>query len=523
MFILKNRSNSFLWVIMAVLAVALSAGLISCAPVATAVEVNADGALLIPALGDEIRLRAYKPDVELLLTWEKEGGGPVEVVVENIAASTAVEVVPLEGDEAASCTVVPESPACLILTVEGKGRQRILLSPSAEKLPYFALFGDSQGRNDVLAKIVEEINLLDVDFVICLGDLVASGSEEEYLEFMATMAHLQCPYYPVMGNHDVREGGAKYYTSMLASEEYWFDYGGFRFVFADSSSMYYTEAQLSRLGEMLEGGLPGFVFLHVPPLDPREKDHAFLDPGQAEAFVDLVSEPSRKVQAVFSGHIHMYHHQVEAGVQYVVSGGGGAALYAPADKGGYHHFTLCRLEAGKLQVEPVKVEAPSRSGDLAVTGSSGDLVFTAGELDELAVLEQELEFQNRLENYGGKGVYRGVPVSVLLEQVGGMEPGDTLIVYALDGYAQAYAYENVHPESCGWQERQGTMALAVSFNDKTLPEWSEGYRIAFFPEDGVYDNEDCAFTSVEGQGWTIYESAGARWVKTVVRLEVIPE
>ena len=100
-------------------------------------------------------------------------------------------------------------------------------------------------------------------------------------------------------------------------------------------------------------------------------------------------------------------------------------------------------------------------------------------------------------------------MSTLIEQTGGMKPGDILMVYALDGYSQAFAYENVYPESAGWEERQGIMALAVEFNGQMVPEWQDGYRIAFFTEDGVYDNEDCALTSAEGQGWHLYESAGA--------------
>ncbi|NLA12220.1 MAG: hypothetical protein GX883_08855 [Firmicutes bacterium] len=523
MFVLNRGSGRLLLRAALVVVSALALSLFSCAPAEGPVEVSADGALVIPSLDSEIRLRAYRPDPEFLLSWEQEGGGEVKVVLENITASTAVEVIPEEG-EAAAYTVSSELPLSLVVTVEGDGRQRFRLSPQGKEAgepPFFAVFGDSQGRNDVLEKIIEEINLAKVDFVICLGDLVASGTEEEYREFMETMAALECPYYPVMGNHDVRGEGAEHYCSYLAPAEYRFDYGGFRFLFTDSSRMGYSREQLSRLEEELTGALPTFLFLHVPPLDPREKDHAFLDPEEARAFVELISEPSRKVQAVFSGHIHMFHHRVFSGVHHIVSGGGGAALYASATEGGYHHFALCRLEAGELQVEPVKVEAPSRSGDLAVTGPSGDLVFTAAELAELAVLEQELEFQNRLENYRGQGFYRGVPVSVLLEEAGGMKPGDILMVHALDGYAQAYAYENVYPESCGWEERQGQMALAVEYEGMTLPEWAEGYRIAFFPEDGVYDNEDCALTSAEGQGWNIYESAGARWVKTVIRLEVV--
>lgn len=521
----QEKKILFLSLLAVVLVLGLGAGLMACSPAASKVTVTAEGAFEIPAQGSEIRLRAYRPDVELLLEWEEEGGGPVEIVVENMAATTEVELLSEGGPQWTGSAEATSPPACLTLSVEGSGRQRLLLAPAAGGLsgePFFALVGDSQGHNEVLAEIVQEVNEAGVDFMICLGDVVASGSEEEYIAFQETMQALECPYYAVPGNHDIREKGFDHFSSRLGPVDYHFDYGGYRFIFADSAAMDFSEAQRGWLAGVLDGELPGFVFLHVPPLDPRENDHSFLDPAGAEAFVELVAEPDRQVQGVFSGHIHMFHHREVAGVHYVVSGGGGAALYAAADQGGYHHYTLCRVGPQGLQAEAVRVEAPPRSDELVVSGPAGDLILTAAELDALATLEQELQFQNRLYNYPGKGIYRGVPVSDLLEKVGGMEPGDNLMVYALDGYAQAYAYGNVYPESCGWLERQGPMALAISFDGVMAPEWREGYRIAFFPEDGVYDNEDCALTSAEGQGWHIYESAGGRWVKTVVRLEVVP-
>lgn len=523
---LDENMRTFPWIMVLVLAVFASVGLLSCSPAPAAVEVTAAGALSIPSLDGEVRLRAYCPEVELLLLWEREGGGAVEIVVENMDPSAEVEVIPGAEQQPAACTTSAASPASLNLSVEGSGRQRIRLTPSAEKAfraPFFAVLGDSQGHNEVLAKIVEAVNRSGIDFLICLGDLVASGSKAEYRDFQETMAALNCPYYTVPGNHDIRGEGAECYRSLLGPVDYHFDLGGYRFVFADNAALDLAEEQLDWLAEILDGALPGFVFLHVPPEDPRGNDHTFLDPEGAGKFLELVSEPSRRVQGVFSGHIHMFDHRMVSGVHHLISGGGGAALYVPADQGGFHHFTLCRIGAAGLEVEAVKVEAPSRSEELVVNGPAGDLIFTLKELEALAVLEKELSFQNRLGNYGGKGLYRGVPVRELLEQVGGMKPNDTLMVYALDGYAQAYAYENVYPESCGWEERQGVMALAVSFDGTPAPEWRDGYRIAFFPEDGVYDNEDCAFTSVEGQGWHLYESAGGRWVKTVVRLEVIAE
>ncbi len=513
-----------IWLVLIILLAGMPV-ILSCAGGPAAVEIAADGALVLPSRGKEIRLRAYRPDVEIALAWEGEKGGPVQVVIENIIPSSEVKVLPEPGRQAASCSVEPAGPASLLLSLKGGGRQRLQLRPSAkEGGPFFAVFGDSQGHNEVLAEIIKAVNAHEVDFLICLGDMVASGTEEEYRAFQETMAGSNCPYYTVPGNHDIKGEGAGYYRSRLAPADYSFDYAGCRFIFMDSSLMTLSEAQLEWLQKTLDGGLPGLIFLHVPPLDPRKKeDHAFLDPRQADNFLELLAEPPGRALAVFSGHIHMYHHQVLDGVHHVISGGGGASLYAPPDRGGYHHFTLCRITAEGLQLEPVPVEAPPRPEELVVSGPSGDYIYTLEELDRLATLEKELSFQNRYNNYVGKGLYRGVPVSTLLEQAGGIKPGDTLMVYALDGYSQAFAYENVYPESRGWEERQGIMALAVEFDGRMVPEWQDGYRIVFFTEDGVYDNEDCALTSAEGQGWHLYESAGGRWVKTVVRLEVIPE
>lgn len=501
--------------------------LLSCSPRQSAVQMEAEGALLIPSQEKETRLRAYCPEIALTLTWQEGERGSAAVVVENIAAESAeVKVTPAAGQQEASCTVEQVSPTVLRLKVKGSGTQRLELKPaSADKgMPFqFAVVGDCQGRIDVLSKIIEEVNKSDADFLICVGDLVASGSDEEYKAFQEAMQKLNCPYYTIPGNHDVKGNGIDYYRKYLGPEYYSFVYRGSRFFLLNSSSMGMDAEQLAWLQEKLkEGEQPAYIFLHVPPVDPRGGDHAFLDSDQAQAFIKLVAAPTSPVKGIFTGHIHMFYQGQIEGVDFVISGGGGASLYASADQGGYYHFALCRVATDGLQVEPEKIEAPARSDELVVNGKKGDVILSQSELDKMAVLEGELAFENQFGNFKGKGVYRAVPIRDLVEKVGGMEPGDTLMVYALDGYSQIFAYENVYPESCGWTERQGEIALAIEYNDTTVPEWNDGYRIAFFPEDGVYDNEDCSLTSAPGQGWHLYQSAGARWVRNVIRLEVVP-
>lgn len=501
--------------------------LLSCSPRQSAVEVEPQGALLIPPQEDETRLRAYCPTIEMTLTWMEGDSGSAAVVVENIVAeSTEVKVTPAAGQQAASCTVEKISPTVLKLTLKGSGTQHLELMPSAaaDDGPFqFAVMGDCQGRTDVLAKIIEEVNSSDADFLICLGDLVASGSEDEYMSFQEAMLKLNCPYYTIPGNHDVKGDGIQYYCSNFSPKYYSFDYRGSQFILLDSSSMGMDDEQLAWLQEKLnEGEQPGYLFLHVPPVDPRGSDHAFIDSNQAQAFIELAAAPNSPAKGIFSGHIHLFYYGQIEGLDFVISGGGGASLYASAERGGYYHFTLCRAASDGLHVEPVKIEAPPRSDELVINGAAEDLILSQAELDEMAVLEGELSFENQFGNFKGKGNYRGVPIRELVEKAGGMAPGDNLMVYALDGYSQEFAYENVYPESCGWTEHQGEMALAVEYNGTTVPEWTDGYRITFFPDDGVYDNNDCSLTSAQGQGWNLYQSAGGRWVRNVIRLEVVP-
>jgi len=492
------------------------------------VEVNPAGAVRLPA-EEYILLRAYRPDISIELN--RLDGAPARftVMVQNMAAEYAqVTLSATPGRQEASVTRRIISDTEIALDIEGgEGKQIIELftRPADTGGPVtFAVVGDSQGRNDTLAVALDQINQSEAAFLIHLGDFTPSGQEGEYLAFLETLQHLAIPCYTVPGNHDIKGNGAMLYQNLLAPSFHYFDYRGLRLVFLDSSTLELGEAQLAWLEDLLAQGDRGvLLFQHAPPVDPRGKGHALLDPGEAQRFLALAAGAGSAVKGMFFGHIHIYHAQVEDGIACVISGGGGASLYAPPDEGGYHHYTLVTVtEEGSVRVEPCPVEPPARSLDISCYGRKGELEITAAELEAMSVISGQSCFQNIYGNFRGEGTYRGVPVSRLVEAVGGMEPGDQLLVYSGDGYVQAYAYENVYPREAGWYGYQGDMILAIEYNGTTPPEWEDGYRIVFLPEDGVYDNSDCEHSSAPGQGWHLYQSAGSRWVRMVTRLEVLP-
>lgn len=167
-------------------------------------------------------------------------------------------------------------------------------------------------------------------------------------------------------------------------------------------------------------------------------------------------------------------------------------------------FSGC-TEPGKSQETELVV--------LGVTGESKE--FTLAEIKEYTSISGMSEYQNSYGNWRGKGVYKGVPISVFADEVGGIQPGDILIVTSEDNYTKVFSYENIYP-STEWVGIQGTMILAYEFNETQIPKWEDGLQIAFLPLDEQYSTEDQQQTaSLESS----QAAASTRWVKWVNKLK----
>jgi len=473
--------------------------------------------------------RAWKPVVEIELV----AGERCLLEITNVPADKLKIVFAGEQgltDPAAKGIDLQKPRLTIINATIPKGvKGKLLLEPITDwgMAGSFAVIGDTQGNNEAFQTAIQQINLAKPDFVVHLGDLTPSGQVEELVDFIQTSQELFCPLYSVLGNHDLKSSQSTNYEKMLAPAYYTFDWGVNSLVFLDNSSGSLSGEQLSFLGNAAGKGRKALVFMHMPVVDPRggTEDHAMTDKVAVARFLTQVHELSGNIRTVFNGHIHLYHQYQKDGVQYVTSGGGGASLYAEADKGGYHHWLLIRDLGGNLPLD-IKVnqfQPPPRRDTLTISGPGGSLVLDDQQIQELHTLDKRegaSSFQNQYGNINGQGTYAGISISKLLEKVGGMTEHNTLVVHSADGYQQEFAYSNVYPEKVGWQQQQGEMILAIRYNGQGLPAWKDGYRIAFLTADGIYDNKDCENTSAPGEGWHRYKSAGARWVRFVVKLEV---
>jgi hypothetical protein len=115
----------------------------------------------------------------------------------------------------------------------------------------------------------------------------------------------------------------------------------------------------------------------------------------------------------------------------------------------------------------------------------------------------------------GFGIYTGVNVSDLVNLVGGMSENDTLKITASDEYGMTFAYGKVYP-NVSILAVQGDMVLAYEYNGTRVPDYEEGFRIAFLPEDSYYSNADANATTDPNPS-----AAGPQWVSNVAKIEVI--
>ena len=254
----------------------------------------------------------------------------------------------------------------------------------------FAAFGDSgiaavvpilRGYQYAIAALLERLR---PSFVVHTGDVIYNGGEYANFdpEFFAPYSRLlrSVPFYTSMGNHDyVTANGQPYLDNFflpannpLNTRRYYsFDYGNAHFIALDSNQ---SSAAGTPMALWLANDLGTthkfwkFVFFHHPLY--TSGPHS-LDPGYLERRENLAPLFDQyHVDVVFSGHDHDYErtlpiHNGQAvragdGVVYIVSGGGGAALYPvgtnawTALSSSVHHVVQvsvagCRLTLSALQ------------------------------------------------------------------------------------------------------------------------------------------------------------------------------
>jgi predicted phosphodiesterase len=394
-------------------------------------------------------------------------------------------------------------------------RTMVRVSPPVKSGFTFAVMGDSQGHNDVLARILERLD--GCEFAFICGDLTPSGRPSEFVPFQDALNASSVPVYTTVGNHDVKTDGPGEYISRFGPTEYSFEYAGVTFTVVDSSDLNITSQQIEWMRGEFEGANKKVVLTHAPCYDPFGDNHT-LFPESCDRMLDFAS--SNEIDVVFSGHVHAFNYTTMEDTEFVITGGAGGTLVD-----GEHHYVNVTIDASldtSFEKHDVVVDLPAQPF-ITVTGKDGSARnLTYEDLAAMNLVSGYSSFENNLGNIGGEGDYSGVSIADLVDLAGGMQEGDVLRVVATDGYPQDFGYLNVYPDET-WLDLQGIMVLALTYGDESVPTWEDGPKLVMIPGDGLYDNTDCEATSYEGQGYWEYPSAGARWVKNVASIQVIAQ
>ena len=212
---------------------------------------------------------------------------------------------------------------------------------------------------EVFLKIRDDINKEEGAFIIDGGDLVYTGTVEQWAALLKVWKWNK-PIFVAPGNHEYQGDGISIFHRVFGPDNYAFSLGKYRYIIINDVEDNYglSDETFKWLEEQMklanESGQRPVLVLHAPPVDPRPNGHHSMRPEDGKRLLAMMK--TYNAFGIFS-HIHMYWYGEEDGVQMLITGGGGAPLYVPEDQGGFYHYVRLTMEAnGTILVKPVKVQ-----------------------------------------------------------------------------------------------------------------------------------------------------------------------
>ncbi len=218
----------------------------------------------------------------------------------------------------------------------------------------FAVFGDNKGSRAVFEPLLRDIgHNSQIAFAIDVGDLVKNGKRAQFRHFLSQVQKdLSIALLAAIGNHDL-ENGPEPFREVFGPPHYAFRVGQSSFIISDAhreSGLDQGERQwLEEELQNAQSSKTRFVFMHVPPFDPRGKGFdKCLREKDREDLLDLFRR--YKVTHLFASHIHGYFSSVWEGVPYTITGGAGGGLQGRDPEHFFYHYVTVRVADGKAEV-----------------------------------------------------------------------------------------------------------------------------------------------------------------------------
>jgi len=249
----------------------------------------------------------------------------------------------------------------------------------------FIAYGDSREpagweKEALIRQIIKE----KPSFVLHLGDMVYFGEEHQWKIFDLFEGRIieeGIPFYPVLGNHEYHTRKEIWPSNPNPQLQHYFDrfeflenrrwysfkYNNSLFLILDTTTDHSPQShQYEWLMNKLKAESPDFlvVALHYPLYTRDARGVRESEKLLAETFESYHDNGLAKADIVFSSHVHSYERYEHNGIQYVVSGGGGAPpvsiIRDPTDfftkPGDAYHFCRVRVWETELTFEMVGLD-----------------------------------------------------------------------------------------------------------------------------------------------------------------------
>ena len=233
----------------------------------------------------------------------------------------------------------------------------------------FVVMGDSRSHPAIFRKILRQVEALDPDFIVSMGDLVEDGGDfqqwEDFYFRPAAQVINHIPLISTLGDHEGDGDRGELFRYFFLKKEdvdsqwFAFRYGNTHFVSLD----YRHPADNKMIDWYRQELVPDnarwkFVFMHRPCFNLGGHRAYWGQPLWPKLFRD------NRVDMVFAGHSHQYERffpMRPAGqpdswpVTYITTGGAGAGLYEinphpDVEKSAVvHHFIYIRVHRDTLQ------------------------------------------------------------------------------------------------------------------------------------------------------------------------------
>jgi predicted phosphodiesterase len=245
----------------------------------------------------------------------------------------------------------------------------------------FAVVTDRTGgaRAGVFERAIDQLNMLQPEFVVCVGDLISGYTEKadqldkEWKEFNGFVGKLQMPFFYLVGNHDITNAVMeKRWKEQFGRSYYHFVYKNTLFLMLNTedppvikSAGKLSSQQIAYAKQALAENKNVYwtmVFLHKPIWTYTDNDQ------QKTGWLEIEQALQGRKYTVLAGHKHTYELTVRHGMKYIMLGttGGGSSLRG-TPLGEFDHImwvtmknsgpVLCNLALEGIFPEDVRVSA----------------------------------------------------------------------------------------------------------------------------------------------------------------------